>query len=66
MNVEVDKLAGEAYTREDCDRAVHDVPVFPEERYALFTEKGKVVSEVRPAVIRQCGIEALREFNLGK
>lgn len=66
LNVEVDRLAGEAYRRPDCDRTVRDIPIFPEERYAVSTEDGKVVSEVRPVVISQCGSEALRDYQFGK
>ena len=62
INVEVDQLAGEAYDRSDCDRTIRDIAVFAEEEYAVFTAEGKVVSQVRPAVIRQCGSEAMCDY----
>ena len=59
LNIEVDHLTRTAYKRADCDRTVLDVPVFCEEQYAVFVESGKVVSAVRPAVLRQCGLAGL-------
>ena len=66
INVEVDRLVGEAYLRDDCDRPVREIPVFSEERYAVLTENGKAVAAVRPEVISQCGVEALREYQYTK
>lgn len=66
MNVEVDRLAGEAYSRLDYDRTAPDIPAFPEEVYAVFTAAGKVVGEMRPAVQHQCAYGALKDYQQEK
>ena len=66
INVEVDQLAGAVYERPDCSKPSLDIPVFPEERYAVFTAEGKVVSALRPAILWQCGVEELRGYQVEK
>jgi len=66
VNVEVDRLAGEAYSRPDYERTAPDIAVFPEEVYAVFTETGKVVGEMSPVVQRQCAAAELQEYQKEK
>jgi hypothetical protein len=66
LNIEVDKLATQAYHSPGVGRTDPTAAVFAEEAYGVFIDGAKVTSKVKRGIIDRCGEEHLRNYLLHK
>jgi len=66
LNMEVDKLATQAYNQIGAGHTEAEGTVFAAEVYRIMIDGAKVTSKVKQRVIDQCGAEAIRQYMLHK